>query len=115
MSTIPFITKRNRRYSLADILKEVCDIYGVSIEMVKSKCKKEEYVRARRMYIFASTSMTNYTLEEIAVPIGKREHTKILYHRDRCRGYFKKNIGWFMDDYRQYLENSKIWQEYIKE
>jgi chromosomal replication initiator protein len=57
------------------ILKICCDFYGQSLEQVKQKSRKREYVEVRQAAIALSKAYTKETLEQIANAMGGFDHS----------------------------------------
>lgn len=98
--------------NLNDILSDVTDVFGISIEMVKSKCRKHKYVTCRRIYIYVATEITDASLTVISEVIGLKDHTTSIFHRDTVKNYLYVSEPVFLEDWNKYIESSRIWNEY---
>jgi chromosomal replication initiation ATPase DnaA len=112
IATIEMRRRFVKKYTLDEILIEVCSICKVDIDKVKSSLRKKEIVAARRLFCYVASEITNESMLQISIAIGGHEHTKALHHRDTARDYFKIKDARFMQDWDHYTECSRIWQSY---
>lgn len=68
-----------RRTSIGDIAKAVCDHFRVEIEPVRSACRRASLVQARQLAMFLARELTTAPLVEIGRFFGNRDHTTVLY------------------------------------
>ncbi len=61
------------------IMDVVCNHYNVSIEDIKSSKRNKELVYPRQMIMYLCRSMTSATYKEIALLLGGRDHSTIMY------------------------------------
>jgi len=80
-----------------DILKNICDFYGVKPTQVKGSKRDARLVRARQvcMYVFKNEGDLTYT--EIGNLLGGRDHTTIMHGVGKIEGLLKS---------KQYSEES---------
>jgi chromosomal replication initiation ATPase DnaA len=66
---------------LEDILKQVCDQTGVSIEDIKGPKRYRHLVDARRLFVVMALKTYNYSLKSVGNAIG-RDHSGAIHLRD---------------------------------
>lgn len=67
------------KYSLDDILNEVCDYYNVSVDKVFGRDRYKDLVRARSMYVRLATDFTTFGPVAIGRVIDRDNATVIHY------------------------------------
>lgn len=100
------------RYTLEEILQDICNLFEVDINKVKSSLRIGEVTKIRRIFCYVATEMTDESLLQIAITIGGHEHTKALTHRDKARDFYKIKDEKFMTDWAFYTISSRIWNNY---
>jgi len=104
--------KQTRGPDLKDILKEVVGVFNVTLEDVKRKCRKDVYVKCRRIYIYVACMTTDATLVSIGELVGLEDHKTCIFHREMAREYLRQDDPEFMTDWSNYTSKSQIWDEY---
>ena len=74
-----FVKNVSREISIDYIQKLVCDFYGISVEMVKSKTRKREIVQARQISMFFAKDLTKASLKNIGMHFGGRDHSTVIH------------------------------------
>jgi chromosomal replication initiation ATPase DnaA len=64
-------------FTLEEILAHAADVFGVTVEDIKSPTRKQPIIFARHAYFAAAVRHTNFPLVAIARPCG-RHHTTVL-------------------------------------
>lgn len=67
------------RLRLDTLLENISVVTGFSHEEIKGKCRRRPQVDARRIFSWIAYGM-NYTLSEIGLFLGNRDHTTIINH-----------------------------------
>lgn len=79
---------RPRRLSI-DVLREVSDQYGVSVETIKGPERFRRAVIARQAAMFELRRQTSLSYPQIGAVLGGRDHTTVIYgvrrHMERAR------------------------------
>jgi chromosomal replication initiator protein len=108
-SVVKNIARQRKRITIEAIKKLVCQYYGVSIEDVMSRSRKQSLVRPRQVAIFLARSYTDAPLQTIGKSFNRYHATAL--HSIKCveRGIkqnsaIKKQVGIF----RQKLESGKF-------
>lgn len=74
-----FVKNVSREISIDYIQKLVCDFYGISVDMVKSKTRKREIVQARQISMFFAKDLTKASLKNIGMHFGGRDHSTVIH------------------------------------
>lgn len=73
------------------IINTVCDFFKVTREELVGKKKNKEIVEPRQMCVYLINDMLNIPLTAIGALLGGRDHTTIMYARDKIEGQIKSN------------------------
>ena len=73
------------------IIKVVCDYYGIARADLISKKKKKELVEPRQICTYLMTELLSIPLVSIGQAMGGKDHTTIIYTRDKIAGLLKVN------------------------
>ena len=71
------------------ILSEVSQKHEMTIQEMKGKSRKLQFVKARQEAAYRLNSELRYSLTQIGILLGKRDHTTILHAINR----YKKNLA----------------------
>lgn len=69
----------SHRVLVADIIREVCDLTGISITELKSPRKTHNLVRARYYIAWRARKETSASFPQIGRYLGRRDHTTVLH------------------------------------
>jgi hypothetical protein len=78
-------TPPQKTFDLKEEFKGICEIYGLTPEDVKSKCRKNDYVRCK-VHFTRHVYLNNYVITTVA--LGKFlnvKHYDIIYYRDQSK------------------------------
>ena len=73
------------------IIEVVCDFYGLNRADLISKKKKKELVEPRQICTFLMTDLLSIPLVSIGQAMGGKDHTTIIYTRDKIASLMKNN------------------------
>ncbi|MGN0807389.1 MAG: chromosomal replication initiator protein DnaA [Candidatus Coproplasma sp.] len=73
----------NEEITPASIISAVAGFYGVTKEEIIGKCKKAEIVVPRQVCCYLMCELLSLPLMSIGKELGNRNHTTILYSRDK--------------------------------
>lgn len=73
------------------IINTICDFFKVTREELVGKKKNKEIVEPRQMCVYLINDMLNIPLTAIGALLGGRDHTTIMYARDKIEGQIKTN------------------------
>lgn len=83
----PGLEKRHIHYDLINNLsKYVATSYGISIDKLRSKCRKRKPKEARQVCMYMLRTCTNLTLESIGEYYGK-DHTTVIHAVKKVQDY----------------------------
>ena len=77
--------------SVGKIIDIVSKYYNLDSTILKGKMKKKNIADARNVAIYLSTMMTEESLERIGLEFGGRDHSTIIYARDKISQELKAN------------------------
>lgn len=77
--------------SVGKIIDIVSKYYNLDSTILKGKMKKKNIADARNVAIYLSTMMTEESLERIGLEFGGRDHSTIIYARDKISQELKTN------------------------
>jgi chromosomal replication initiation ATPase DnaA len=97
-----------REISLLSILEDVCKVFKVPVEKVKSKRRGRPLVVCKRIFCYLACLKTKHSLRDVAMELAFDDHTTVIYHRDTTIDFLLKQKKEFMTDWRYYLHNSKL-------
>ncbi len=80
-----------RTNSIAKIIDVVAKYYGLESAMIKGKMRNKNVVMARSIAIYLSCLMTDESLERIGLEMGGRDHSTIIYSREKINEELKTN------------------------
>jgi chromosomal replication initiation ATPase DnaA len=63
------------------------DYFGYSLEYLKRQNRKREVVFARQISMYLHEKTTNYTLKNIGIMYGGRDHTTVIHSKKQVNGY----------------------------
>lgn len=92
------------------IIETVCDAFNMPVSLVKTKLRKQEYVKVRRLlcwYLYQCTELDLVVIGEILGYVGKQIHTTVIHHRDTVDDFCQTN--------KNYKENKRRLDEIIFE
>jgi chromosomal replication initiation ATPase DnaA len=70
------------RASAERILEEVAADHGLPTEVIRARCRRQDIVAARAAAVHRLWMSTDLTLRDIAVIIGVKDHSSVIYLRD---------------------------------
>lgn len=75
----------------ASVINAVTGFYGVTKSELVGKCKKKELVMPRQVCCYLMCELLSLPLMSIGKELGDRNHTTILYSRDKVEGMIAVN------------------------
>lgn len=73
------VKKPKKDITINYIKKVVCDYFGVKVEDIQTKSRKQEIVQARQIAMFFAKKYTKASLSTIGAEIGNKDHATVLY------------------------------------
>ncbi|MBM6992126.1 MAG: chromosomal replication initiator protein DnaA [Prevotella sp.] len=65
--------------TIDDILDKVCVHYNVTPAQVNSKCRKQDYVKARQVSMYLAQKYTKMPASRIGKLVGNRDHSTVIH------------------------------------
>lgn len=100
--------ERQEELQAEDIISCVCDFYKVSKADVIGKKKNKEFVEPRQICVYLITDMMNLPLITVGQVIGGRDHSTVIYSRDKVAEQMKT-------DTKLYTEINDIKKKLLKQ
>lgn len=69
----------NRPLTLDDIIEKVCQHFEVTVEQIKSKSRKRDYVVARQVSMYLAHKYTKMPASRIGKLVGNRDHSTVIH------------------------------------
>ena len=85
------VEEAGERITTDDIIKTTCDYFGVSVADVIGKKKNKELVEPRQICVYLMTELMNIPLVSIGQALGGRDHTTVIYARNKISELIKTN------------------------
>ena len=82
-----------RTNSVAKIIDIVAKYFNLDSTMLKGKMKKKNVTDARAIAMYLSSIMTDESLERIGLEFGGRDHSTIIYSREKISNELKTNTN----------------------
>jgi chromosomal replication initiator protein len=73
------LRSNDRRLSIEDIQKRVCEFYSIKMSDLLSSRRVQNIVRARQVAMYLSKILTSKSLPEIGRKFGGKDHTTVLH------------------------------------
>lgn len=87
-----YMAENSDETSIDEIVDCTCRYFGVKKGDVVGKRKNKEVVVPRQVAIYIITEFTNIPLSSIGEYFGGREHTTVIYARDKIDGLMKTDV-----------------------
>jgi chromosomal replication initiation ATPase DnaA len=79
------------------IIQTVCDAFDMPVSLVRTKLRKQEYVRVRRLlcwYLYQCTELDLVVIGEMLGYVGNQIHTTVIHHRDTVDDFCQTNTNY---------------------
>ena len=84
-------TPEPERVTPDKVIAVVAEHYHISSEDIISPKRNKELAHPRQIIMYLCCIMTSYTLSEIGEALGKRDHSTVMYGRDKISEDIKTN------------------------
>jgi chromosomal replication initiator protein len=74
-----FVRNSAKEISIDYIKNIVCDYFQISVDEINSKTRKREIVQARQLAMFFSKKHTKFSLANIGLQCGNKDHATVLH------------------------------------
>ncbi len=81
--------ERQEELQAEDIISCVCDFYKINKQDILGKKKNKEFVEPRQICMYLMCDMMNLPLVTIGQKLGGRDHTTVIYSRDKINDSIK--------------------------
>ncbi len=85
------LRSNDRRMTIEDIQKRVCEFYNVKISDLLSSRRLQNIAKPRQVAIYLSKIMTSKSLPEIGRKFGGRDHTTVLHSVRKVQEFCEKD------------------------
>jgi len=99
----------NNNYPIAEIAADVCVQFKITIEQLCGKSQKRDYSYPRHIFCYICRMHTGYTLREIGIFLGNRDHTTVMHSTQTVKEFFKTKDSLFLNEWWDvYTSNSAL-------
>jgi chromosomal replication initiator protein len=84
-------SKPKKNVSIKDIVKVVCDFYGLNEDYIYNKTRKKEVVKPRQVIMFLLREDFGISFPAIGEKLGGRDHTTAIHSYEKVREEIKSN------------------------
>ena len=92
-----FVNVEESHTSIEEITHKVCEFYHLKEEVIISKSRKQEIVRARQIAIYLASQYTNETTVQIGRAIGGKKHATVLHSINLVKTMMETDIKFRQD------------------
>jgi chromosomal replication initiator protein len=85
------LEEEEKNISIDDIVKHISKEQNVKIADIKSKKRKKDIVKARRIAIYLARNLTPNSMPQIAVYFGMRDHTAVSHAMRKIKELIKED------------------------
>lgn len=105
-----FINRPQHQLSIHRIQEIIAEEMNIPCDLLRSKTRKKEIVEARQIAMFFCTEFTSQTLKAIGLQFGGRDHTTVIYAREKIHELKNANKHFFdkMDKMQQKIELASV-------
>ena len=80
-----------QRVTIAKIKETVAGAYGLTVKEMDNGRRDQRLAGPRQIAMFIATTLTDYSLPQIARDFGKKDHTTIMYARDKIKDQMERD------------------------
>lgn len=80
-----------RRITIPHIKQTVSAAHGITVMEIDNGRRDPRLVAPRQIAMYLSTALTQYSLPQIAREFGKKDHTTIMYARDKIKDQMQRD------------------------
>lgn len=85
------LVPRHNRIQTEDILRQVAQVFGVTIEEICSRSRSREVVLPRQVAMYLLREEANLSLPQIGETLGGRDHTTVMYGCEKVAELLEQN------------------------
>lgn len=90
---VDLLRSYDRKVTLEDIQKKVCEHYGVKLSELHGARRSRNIVRPRQIAMYLSKKLTTRSLPDIGRAFGGRDHTTVLHAVSKVEQLMKTEAG----------------------
>ncbi len=80
-----------QRVTIAKIKETVAGAYGLTVKEMDNGRRDQRLAGPRQIAMYIATTLTDYSLPQIARDFGKKDHTTIMYARDKIKEHMERD------------------------
>jgi chromosomal replication initiator protein len=79
------------RITISKIKETVSSAHGLTVKEMDSGRRDQRLAAPRQVAMYIATELTNYSLPQIARDFGKKDHTTVMYARDKIKDQMQRD------------------------
>jgi chromosomal replication initiator protein len=80
-----------QRITINKIKETVAGAHGLSVKEMDNGRRDQRLAAPRQIAMYVATELTNYSLPQIAREFGKKDHTTVMYARDKIKDQMQRD------------------------
>ena len=80
-----------QRITIPKIKETVASAHGLTVKEMDNGRRDQRLAAPRQIAMFIATELTNYSLPQIARDFGKKDHTTVMYARDKVKDQMQRD------------------------
>jgi len=80
-----------QRITIARIKETVASAHGLTVKEMDNGRRDQRLAAPRQIAMYIATELTNYSLPQIARDFGKKDHTTVMYARDKIKDQMQRD------------------------
>ena len=80
-----------QRITIGKIKETVASAHGLTVKEMDNGRRDQRLAAPRQIAMFIATELTNYSLPHIAREFGKKDHTTVMYARDKIKDQMQRD------------------------
>ena len=80
-----------QRVTIPKIKETVASAHGLTVKEMDNGRRDQRLAGPRQIAMFIATELTNYSLPQIARDFGKKDHTTVMYARDKIKDQMQRD------------------------
>jgi chromosomal replication initiator protein len=80
-----------QRITIGKIKETVASAHGLTVKEMDNGRRDQRLAAPRQIAMFIATELTNYSLPQIARDFGKKDHTTVMYARDKIKDQMQRD------------------------
>jgi len=80
-----------QRITIAKIKETVASAHGLTVKEMDNGRRDQRLAGPRQIAMYVATELTNYSLPQIARDFGKKDHTTVMYARDKIKDQMQRD------------------------